>query len=149
MLKQFHEQGKIEIGLDEAGRGCLFGPVFVAGVVWLDDDPNKEKEFILKDSKKCSEKKRNLLRKYIENNAIAYSVVQISEKEIDKTNILKATMKGMHKCIDDIRKQKKVGLLGFEPRSKAYFRKRFIIALMLNPPLLEAPILARLYYSPN
>jgi|TARA_B110000503_G_C7159913_1_gene419164 ribonuclease HII len=105
MLKQFYEKGKIEVGIDEAGRGCLFGPVFVASVVWLDEDPNKEKEFILKDSKKCSEKKRILLRKYIEENAIAYSVVQISEKEIDKTNILKATMKGMHQCIDEIRKQ--------------------------------------------
>jgi len=105
MLKQFYEKGKIEAGIDEAGRGCLFGPVFVSSVVWLDEDPNKEKEFILKDSKKCSEKKRILLRKYIEENAIAYSVVQISEKEIDKTNILKATMKGMHQCIDEIRKQ--------------------------------------------
>ena len=65
MLKQFYEKGKIEVGIDEAGRGCLFGPVFVASVVWLDEDPNKEKEFILKDSKKCSEKKRILLRKYI------------------------------------------------------------------------------------
>ena len=71
MLKQYYEKGKIEAGIDEAGRGCLFGPVFVSSVVWLDEDPNKEKEFILKDSKKCSEKKRILLRKYIEENAIA------------------------------------------------------------------------------
>ena len=105
MLKQFHEKDKLEIGIDEAGRGCLFGPVFVAGVIWLDKDPNETKEYILKDSKKCSEKKRILLREYIEQNAKAYSVVRISEEEIDKTDILKATMKGMHQCVDEIRYQ--------------------------------------------
>jgi len=105
MLKQYHEKDKIEIGIDEAGRGCLFGPVFVSGVIWLDKDPNETKEYILKDSKKCSEKKRTLLREYIEQNAIAYSVVKITEEEIDKTDILKATMKGMHQCIDEIRSQ--------------------------------------------
>ena len=105
MLKQFHEKDKIEIGIDEAGRGCLFGPVFVAAVIWLDKDPNETKEYILKDSKKCSEKKRILLREYIEQNAKAYSVIRISEEEIDKTDILKATMKGMHQCVDEIRSQ--------------------------------------------
>ena len=105
MLKQFHEKDKIEIGIDEAGRGCLFGPVFVAAVIWLDKDPNETKEYILKDSKKCSEKKRILLREYIEQNAKAFSVVRISEEEIDKTDILKATMKGMHQCVDEIRSQ--------------------------------------------
>ena len=105
MLKQFHEKDKIEIGIDEAGRGCLFGPVFVAAVIWLDKDPNETKEYILKDSKKCSEKKRILLREYIEQNAKAFSVVKISEEEIDKTDILKATMKGMHQCVDEIRSQ--------------------------------------------
>ena len=63
MLKQFHEKDKIEIGIDEAGRGCLFGPVFVAGVIWLDNDPNETKEYILKDSKKCSEKKKNSFKR--------------------------------------------------------------------------------------
>lgn len=105
MLKQFYEKGKIEAGIDEAGRGCLFGPVFVSSVVWLDKDPNETKEYILKDSKKCSEKKRILLKEYIQENALAYSVVRISEEEIDKTDILKATMKGMHQCVDEIRSQ--------------------------------------------
>lgn len=111
MLKQFYEKDKIEIGIDEAGRGCLFGPVFVAGVVWLDKDPNETKEYILKDSKKCSEKKRILLRNYIQENALAYSVVSISEREIDKTNILKATMKGMHQCVDEIREKLDIDMI--------------------------------------
>ena len=61
-LKQYDNEEGVEVGLDEAGRGCLFGPVFVAGVIWLDKDPNETKEYILKDSKKCSEKKRILLK---------------------------------------------------------------------------------------
>ena len=52
MLKQYREEGKIEVGLDEAGRGCLLGPVCVAGVIWLDKDPDET--IVIKDSKKMS-----------------------------------------------------------------------------------------------
>ena len=105
MLKQYLHEDKIEVGLDEAGRGCLFGPVCVGAVVWPNQDPlfNGEGPPVIKDSKKMSEKKRNILRNYIEENAIAWSVQFIDHEEIDKINILKATMKGMHKCVDDIR----------------------------------------------
>ena len=107
MLKQYLDETKIEVGLDEAGRGCLFGPVTVGAVVWPSNDPlhNDMPSPIIKDSKKLSEKKRLLLKDYIEENAIAWSVQFISHEEIDKTNILKATMTGMHQCVDDIRKQ--------------------------------------------
>ena len=107
MLKQYLDETKIELGIDEAGRGCLFGPVCVASVIWPKQDPlylEKEPPEI-KDSKKVSEKKRLILKDYIEQNAIAWSVQFLSHEEIDKTNILKATMIGMHRCIDDIRKQ--------------------------------------------
>ena len=100
MLEQFYEKDKIELGIDEAGRGCLFGPVCVASVIWLDEDP--EPDLVIKDSKKMSEKKRYLLRDYIRENAIDYTIQFIDENEIDKINILEATIKGMHKCIDDI-----------------------------------------------
>jgi len=103
MLKQYLDETKIEVGIDEAGRGCLFGPVCVGAVVWPHEDPEPCLE--IKDSKKVSEKKRLLLKDYIEEHAIAWSVQFISHEEIDKINILKATMKGMHKCVDDIRKQ--------------------------------------------
>lgn len=103
MLKQFYEKDKIEVGIDEAGRGCLLGPVCVAAVILpnLEDNPPP---FEIKDSKKVSEKKRKVLRKYIEENAIAYSIQLISETEIDKINILQATVKGMHLCLTDILK---------------------------------------------
>ena len=100
MLEQFYEPDKIELGIDEAGRGCLFGPVCVASVVWLDEDPNPDLE--IRDSKKMSEKKRNNLRTYILDNSIAYSIKFIDNETIDRDNILEATMKGMHQCIDDI-----------------------------------------------
>ena len=107
MLNQYLDETKIEVGIDEAGRGCLFGPVCVGAVVWPNQDPlfNGKEPPIIKDSKKVSEKKRNILREYIEENAIAWSVQFISHEEIDQTNILKATMKGMHRCIDDIRQK--------------------------------------------
>ena len=100
MLKQFYEPDKIELGIDEAGRGCLFGPVCVASVVWLDKDPNPD--LVIRDSKKMSEKKRQLLKEYILDNSIAFSVKFIDNETIDRDNILEATMKGMHQCIDDI-----------------------------------------------
>ena len=103
MLKQYLDGTKVEVGIDEAGRGCLFGPVTVAAVIWPQEDPDPTQE--IKDSKKVGEKKRLILKDYIENNAIAWSVQFISHEEIDKLNILQATMKGMHKCIDEIREQ--------------------------------------------
>lgn len=107
MLKQYLDETKVELGIDEAGRGCLFGPVCVAAVIWPKQDPlfNDKEPPEIKDSKKVSEKKRLILKDYIEQNAIAWSVQFLSHEEIDKTNILKATMMGMHRCIDDIRKQ--------------------------------------------
>ena len=103
MLKQFYENDRIEVGLDEVGRGCLFGPVCVAGVVWLDDDPIKDnKDYIIRDSKKVPEKKRTMLKDYILDNCIAYSIQLVDNDYIDKFNILNSTMTGMHKCLDEI-----------------------------------------------
>lgn len=103
MLKQYLDETKIEVGIDEAGRGCLFGPVCVAAVIWPQEDPEPCLE--IKDSKKVSEKKRLLLQDYIKENALAWSVQFVSHEEIDNLNILQATMKGMHRCVDEIRQQ--------------------------------------------
>ena len=103
MLEQFYEQNKIEVGIDEAGRGCLFGPVCVAAVIWLDEDPIKDdKDYEIKDSKKVSEKKRTLLKDYIKDNSIAYNIQLIHHDDIDKYNILQATLRGMHLCLNNI-----------------------------------------------
>lgn len=103
ILKQYREKDKLEVGIDEAGRGCLFGPVCIAGVIWLDEDPNKD--IILKDSKKCSEKYRKKCYEYIIENSISYSIKMIGNDYIDETNILQSTLDGMHQCLDDISKE--------------------------------------------
>ena len=103
-MKNFYQQDSIEIGIDEAGRGCLIGPVCVSGVI-MGDIENNPPPYQIRDSKKCSPKIRNILREYIENNSIAYSVQLINTDEIDKLNILNATLKGMTQCVDEIRKQ--------------------------------------------
>jgi len=99
-MEQYYENNRIELGLDEAGRGCLFGPVSVAGVIWLDKDPNPD--IIIKDSKKLSLKKRLLSYDYILDYSIANASLLIHNEDIDKDNILKTTLKGMHQCIDNI-----------------------------------------------
>ena len=99
-MEQYYEKDKLELGIDEAGRGCLFGPVSVAGVIWLDEEPNPSIE--IKDSKKLSLKKRLLAYDYILDNSIANSSVLIHHDDIDKDNILKSTIKGMHECVDNI-----------------------------------------------
>jgi len=108
-MNQYHTKDKLEIGIDEAGRGCFLGPVCVAAVIWPNEEPDETME--IKDSKKLSEKKRDILREYIEENAIAYSVKFIHNDVIDTINILKATMKGMHGCIDEIRENMEVDSL--------------------------------------
>ena len=86
-MEQYYEKDKLELGIDEAGRGCLFGPVSVAGVIWLDEEPDPSIE--IKDSKKLSLKKRLLAYDYILDNSISYSHVFIHHDDIDKDNILK------------------------------------------------------------
>ena len=104
MLKSYHTGPEsIELGLDEAGRGCLMGPVCIAGVILSPKILEENPPYKIRDSKKCSVKQRIALRKYIMDNAIAYSIQFMDEAEIDRYNILQATMKGMHQCIDEIR----------------------------------------------
>tara|TARA_B100001564_G_scaffold359681_1_gene382404 strand:- start:1885 stop:2487 length:603 start_codon:yes stop_codon:yes gene_type:complete len=91
----------IEVGLDEVARGCMFGRVYTAAVIWPQDyseDPN----YIIKDSKKLSKKKREELYHYITNTALDWNVKYIENDEIDKINILQATMKSMHTNLDNL-----------------------------------------------
>jgi len=90
---------KIEAGTDEAGRGCLAGPVTAAAVILSKNFSNPD----LNDSKKLSEKKRNELRKVIEKEALAYSVAHVNNHEIDKINILNASILAMHQAIKKLK----------------------------------------------
>ena len=98
---QFDDANILEIGIDEAGRGPLFGPVFAAAVILPKDDSFDHSK--MKDSKKFhSKKKIQEVANYIKENAIAWSVCYESEKTIDDINILQATQKAMHSCIKEI-----------------------------------------------
>ncbi|MBL1410532.1 ribonuclease HII [Sphingobacterium faecale] len=97
LLSQF-QNDLIEAGCDEAGRGCLAGPVFAAAVIFPKDYYNP----ILNDSKKLSEKKRNELRPIIEKEALAFAVCSVTPQEIDKINIHNASYKAMHLALDTL-----------------------------------------------
>lgn len=99
MLQKYLNKGVIEAGCDEAGRGCLAGPVFAAAVILPEDFENE----LLNDSKKLSEKNRYLLRPIIEKEALAWGVGIVTEKEIDKINILNASFLAMHRAIDQLK----------------------------------------------
>lgn len=99
MLKSFYAPGQIEAGCDEAGRGCLAGPVYAAAVILPPDYHHK----LLNDSKKLSEKQREKLRPEIEKDALAWAVAFCDNKEIDKINILNASFLAMHRAIDNLK----------------------------------------------
>jgi ribonuclease HII len=95
LLKQF-STFKLEAGTDEAGRGCLCGPVVAAAVIL----PTHFEHELLNDSKQLTEKQRDILRPIIEKEATAYSVAYVFQKKIDAINILNASILAMHKSID-------------------------------------------------
>jgi ribonuclease HII len=97
-LKSFFDKTKIEAGCDEAGRGCLAGPVFAAAVIL----PAKFHHELLNDSKQMTENNRNLVRSIIEKKAIAWSVGICDHHEIDNINILNASFLAMHKALDKL-----------------------------------------------
>lgn len=99
MLKAFLNKDLIEAGCDEAGRGCLAGPVFAAAVILPKDFFHP----LLNDSKQINKTNRNLLKKVIEENAIDFAVSQVSNEKIDETNILKASILAMHQAVEELK----------------------------------------------
>lgn len=99
MLQSHHFSGTlVEAGCDEAGRGCLAGSVFAAAVIFPPDYHNPD----LNDSKKLSEKKRYALREVVERDALAWAVGVVTPEEIDKINILNASILAMHRALDQL-----------------------------------------------
>lgn len=98
MLKNHYYEGKIEVGCDEAGRGCLAGSVFAAAVIL----PLGYENELLNDSKKLTPKMRYQLRTIIERDAVAWAVGVVTPEEIDEINILNASFLAMHRAIDKL-----------------------------------------------
>ena len=99
MLKPYLHKQKIEAGCDEAGRGCIAGPVFAAAVILPKDYRND----LLNDSKKLSEKKRYQLREIIIKECIDWAVASVDNDEIDEINILNASIKAMHIAVSNLK----------------------------------------------
>jgi ribonuclease HII len=121
MLKSFLYSNLREAGCDEAGRGCLAGPVVAAAVIL----PKNFKHAILNDSKKLSAKQRSLLKDEIIDSAIAWNVAFIDNTEIDELNILRASIKAMHIAIEGLKKEPQFLLIDgnrFYPYKKIKFK---------------------------
>src|SRR3982751_4371531 len=98
LLKCFHKRSLVEAGCDEAGRGCYAGPVFAAAVIL----PKRFKHPLLNDSKLLKECERDELRPIIEKQAVAYAVAMVDVEEINRINILRASLKAMHVAISNL-----------------------------------------------
>lgn len=99
MLKAFHSKGLIEAGCDEAGRGCLAGPVVASAVIL----PTNFKHILLNDSKQLTHKQRELLEPIIKEKAICWAIGIVSPQEIDEINILNASFLAMHRAIEKLK----------------------------------------------
>ena len=99
MLASHYYEGKIEAGCDEAGRGCLAGSVYAAAVILPENYQNE----LLNDSKQLTEKRRYQLREIIQRDAVAWAVGIVTPEEIDKINILNASILAMHRALDQLK----------------------------------------------
>ena len=99
MLASHYFEGKVEAGCDEAGRGCLAGSVYAAAVIFPENYQNEE----LNDSKKLTDKRRKQLRDIIQRDAVAWAVGIVTPEEIDKINILNASILAMHRALDQLK----------------------------------------------
>ena len=116
MLKNNYHIGKIEAGCDEAGRGCLAGSVYAAAVILPPDYQNE----LLNDSKQLTEKKRYQLREIIQRDAVAWAVGVVTAEEIDRINILNASILAMHRALDQLTVRPEVIIVDGN-RFKPYF----------------------------
>jgi len=143
MLELNYDKLKIEAGCDEAGRGCLAGPVVAAAVIL----PKNFKNEILTDSKILSEKKRELLRPIIEKEAIAWGVGIVSPEEIDQINILNASFLAMHRAVDKLKEIPNLLLIDGNRFNK--YKKTEHVCIVKGDgkylPIAAASILAKTY----
>ena len=143
MLKLQYDKSKIEAGCDEAGRGCLSGPVVAAAVIL----PKKFKNKLLNDSKKLTEKQREFLRPIIEKEAIAWGVGIVSPQEIDKINILNASFLAMHRAVDQLKKEPNLLLIDGN-RFNPYKKTEHVCIIKGDAkfmPIAAASVLAKTY----
>jgi ribonuclease HII len=143
VLKPFYQDKLTEAGCDEAGRGCLAGPVFAAAVIM----PRDFFHPLLNDSKQVTAKNRNELKSIIETESIAYAVASIDNNEIDKINILKASFKAMHLALNKLKTKPQLLLIDGNrfPRYKKIPHRCIIKGDAIYTSIAAASILAKTY----
>lgn len=143
MIKPFFNKEGLEAGLDEAGRGCLAGPVCAAAVILPKDFYHP----LLNDSKLLTEKKRELLRPIIEKEAIAYAVAMVNHKKIDEINILNASILAMQKAVDKLKTKPDLLLIDGNrfKQHKKYEHKTIIKGDSKFASIAAASVLAKTY----
>jgi ribonuclease HII len=143
MLQPFYDEKFVEAGCDEAGRGCLAGPVYAAAVILPKDFYHP----LLNDSKQLTEEQRYELRPIIEKNAISYAVASLDNKQIDKYNILRASFKSMHLAIKQLSVQPELLLIDGNrfARYKRIPHKCIIQGDGIYASIAAASILAKTY----
>lgn len=143
MLNPFFDKEGIEAGLDEAGRGCLAGPVCAAAVILPKDFYHP----LLNDSKLLTEKKRELLRPIIEKEALAFAVVMVNHKKIDAINILNASILAMQKAVDKLKVKPSLLLIDGNrfKQHKKYEHKTIIKGDSKFASIAAASVLAKTY----
>lgn len=143
MLLPYFYKSKVEAGVDEAGRGCYAGPVVAAAVIL----PKQFHHPLLNDSKKLTEKERNILRPIIEKESISYAVGFVDNDEIDAINILQATYKAMHLALDQLSKRPQVLLIDgnrFKPYAGIHY-KCIVKGDGIYASIAAASVLAKTY----
>lgn len=143
----------LEAGTDEVARGCLAGPVYAAAVI-MPRETLEETPYILRDSKKLNRAKRNVLRDYIEENAIDFSVASVDNETIDKVNILNASHMAMHKAISGLNVEPEFLLVDghrfdpyFNSNGELIEHKCFVGGDDLYTCISAASILAKVYHD--
>ena len=143
MLKSSFTKDMIEAGCDEAGRGCLAGPVVAAAVIL----PKKYRHKLLNDSKQLTKEEREALREDIQRDAMAWAVGEVDHHEIDRINILNASFKAMHVALDKLTLRPELLLIDGN-RFKPYGELRFECIIKGDGKYLSiaaASILAKTY----
>ena len=143
MLQPYYDEKYLEAGCDEAGRGCLAGPVYAAAVILPKDFFHP----LLNDSKQLTEEERYELRPFIEHYAISYAVASLNNKQIDKYNILRASFKSMHIAIKQLKLQPELLLIDGNrfARYKRIPHKCIIQGDGLYASIAAASVLAKTY----
>ena len=153
MLKLYHDKECLEAGVDEVARGCLAGRVYSAAVIWPKTFEKEDAQLTIRDSKKCSRRRRLILKDYIEEYAIDTGVGWVDEKAIDEINIRRATARAMHRALNRLNVPIE-SIIVDGKRFKPYFQdghvvpwKCFIHGDATYVPIACASILAKVYHD--